>query len=257
MRVFLIRKKWLWRGAAVAVVLAVALIFAGTMPASPVFFSNKTQYQIKSVKTEEKCVAITIDTAFGQEDYTQQILEALKKKGAPATFAVMGIWAREYPDAARAIADADMELISHSYAHEHYDSLSKEAICEDAKKAQQALNELGVQSNFIRVPYDSCNESTYQALREIEITPIGYSVEINELEQNAEEIANRVVEQVKPGDILIFQNNSPNTAPAIEEIISRLKSLGYRFETVSGLLGEEYTVNNSGVAVPSQSPVNS
>ena len=255
MRVFLIRKKWLWRGAAIAIVLAVALICAGTMPASPVFFSNKTQYQINSVKTEEKRIAITIDTAFGQEDYTQQILEALKKNGAPATFAVMGIWAREYPDAARAIADADMELISHSYAHEHYDSLSKEAICEDAKKAQQALNELGVQSNFIRVPYDSCNESTYQALREIEITPIGYSVEMDEMEQNAEEIANRIVEQVKPGDILIFQNNNPNTAPAIEEIISRLKSLGYQFQTVSGLLGEDYTVNNSGVAVPSQSPV--
>ena len=255
MRVFLIRKKWLWRGAVVAVILAAALVCAGTMPASPVFFSNKTQYQIKSVKTEEKCVAITIDTAFGQEDYTQQILEVLKKKGAPATFAVMGIWAKEYPDAAKAIADADMELISHSYAHEHYDSLSKEAIHEDAKKAQQALNELGVQSNFIRVPYDSCNKATYQALREIKITPIGYSVEMDEMEQNAEEIANRIVEQVKPGDILIFQNNNPNAAPAIEEIISRLKSLGYRFETVLGLLGEEYTVNNSGVAVPSQSPV--
>lgn len=257
MRVFLIRKKWLWRGAAIAVVLAVALICAGTMPASPVFFSSKTQYQIKSVKTEEKCIAITIDTAFGQEDYTQQILEVLGKKGAPATFAVMGIWAREYPEAAQAIADADMELMSHSYAHEHYDSLSKEAVCEDAKKAQQTLNELGVQSSFIRVPYDSCNEATYQALREIELIPVGYSVEIDEAGQDAEQIANRIVEQVKPGDILVFQNNSPNTAPAIEEIISRLKSLGYRFETVSDLLGEEYTVNSSGVAVPSQSPVNS
>ncbi len=255
MRVFLIRKKWLWRGAAVAVVLAIALICAGTMPASPVFFSNKTQYQIKSVKTEEKCIAITIDTAFGQEDYTQQILEVLDKKGVPATFAVMGIWAREYPDAARAIVDADMELISHSYAHEHYDSLSKEAICEDAKKAQQALNELGVQSCFIRVPYDCCNESTYQALKEIELIPVGYSVQMDETAQSAEEIANRIVEQVKPGDILIFQNNSPNTAPAIEEVIARLKSLGYRFETVSGLLGEDYTVNSSGVAVPTQSPV--
>ena len=78
---------------------------------------------------------------------------------------------------------------------------------------------------------------------------------MDEAEQNAEEIANRIVEQVKPGDILIFQNNSPNTAPAIEEVIARLKSLGYRFETVSGLLGEDYTVNSSGVAVPTQSPV--
>lgn len=91
----------------------------------------------------------------------------------------------------------------------------------------------------------------------IELIPVGYSVEIDEAGQDAEQIANRIVEQVKPGDILVFQNNSPNTAPAIEEIISRLKSLGYRFETVSDLLGEEYTVNSSGVAVPSQSPVNS
>ena len=65
------------------------------------------------------------------------------------------------------------------------------------------------------------------------------------------------VHRVKPGDIILFQNNNPQAAPAMVEIIEKLKSLGYRFETVSGLLGEHYTVNAQGIAIPAKPGENS
>ena len=240
-------------------ILAVAIICAQTLTPQPVFLGGKTEYQIKSVKTEEKRVAITIDTAFGQTDHTREILAMLKEKGIPVTFAVMGIWAKEHPEEAREIAASRAEIISHSHGHERYDGLSFEKVQADAKKAREDLKQnFGVETNFIRVPYNACGKETYQALQEAGIVPIGFAVDAKDIESQVEEIVDRVTEDVKPGDILLFQNNNPNAAPAMAEVIERLESLGYRFETVSSLLGEEgYTVNNSGVAVPLESPAKS
>lgn len=240
-------------------VLAIAIICAQTIPAQPVFFGKRTEYQVKSIKTEEKRVAITIDTAFGQTDYTADILAVLKEKGVPATFAVMGMWAKEHPEQALAIASADTEVISHSYAHERYDALAPEQAAADAKLAQEYLAQtLGVQTGLIRVPYNSCNKATSQALGEAGFVPIGFAIDAKDVETDASEIVSRISEEVKPGDIILFQNNNPHAAPAMGELIDRMRSLGYQFETVSQLLGDNgYTVNNSGVAVPSESPTKS
>ena len=118
MRVLFFKKKWLLQGAAMVVVLAVAIIFATAAPSAPAFFGAKEEYQIKSVKTQEKCVAITVDTAFGQEDYTSDILAVLKEEGVHATFAVMGLWAEEHPEQMQQVACSKCEVISNSYAHE-------------------------------------------------------------------------------------------------------------------------------------------
>lgn len=258
MRVLFFKKKWLLQGAAMVVVLAVAIIFATAAPSAPAFFGAKEEYQIKSVKTQEKCVAITVDTAFGQEDYTSDILAALNEEGVHATFAVMGLWAEEHPEQMQQIASSKCEIISHSYAHERYGALSGEAIQQDAKRAQQSLAQAtGKDTFFIRVPYDDCSKETYLALEEAGFIPVGYAVDAQDTQSSVEEIVQQVLEEVKPGDIILFQNNNPQAASAMAEIIQKLKSLGYRFETVSGLLGEHYTVNAQGIAIPAKPAENS
>ena len=95
------------------------------------------------------------------------------------------------------------------------------------------------------------------ALEEAGFIPVGYAVDAQDTQSSVEEIVQQVLEEVKPGDIILFQNNNPQAAPAMVEIIEKLKSLGYRFETVSGLLGEHYTVNAQGIARPAKPAENS
>ena len=64
------------------------------------FFAN--ELPIYCVDTEKPVLALTFDSAWGNEDLAD-ILAILKKHNAPAAFFVTGEWAQKYPDAIVAI----------------------------------------------------------------------------------------------------------------------------------------------------------
>jgi len=62
----------------------------------------------------------------GGADNTQKILDVLADYGVKCTFFVVGNWADQYPEQAKAIVDSGCELMNHSNAHDHYNSLTAE-----------------------------------------------------------------------------------------------------------------------------------
>ena len=68
---------------------------------------------------------------MGGADNTQKILDVLADYGVKATFFVVGNWADQYPEQAKAIVDSGCELMNHSNAHDHYNSLTAEQIIKD------------------------------------------------------------------------------------------------------------------------------
>ena len=73
--------------------------------------------------------SISFDAAWGGADNTQKILDVLADYGVKATFFVVGNWADQYPEQAKAIVDSGCELMNHSNAHDHYNSLTAEQKC--------------------------------------------------------------------------------------------------------------------------------
>ena len=65
----------------------------------------------------------------GPSDKTLEILDILGKYRVKATFFVVGNWADQYPEQAKAIVDSGCELMNHSNAHDHYNSLAAEQKC--------------------------------------------------------------------------------------------------------------------------------
>ena len=57
------------------------------------------------------------------------VRDALEERGVKATFFVVGNWADQYPEQAKAIVDSGCELMNHSNAHDHYNSLTAEQKC--------------------------------------------------------------------------------------------------------------------------------
>ena len=85
----------------------------------------KNELPIYSVDTDKPVVALTFDSAWGDEDL-KDILAILKKHNAPATFFVTGEWAQKYPDAIRLIDENGHEVANHGNSHKHMPQLSKE-----------------------------------------------------------------------------------------------------------------------------------
>ena len=75
------------------------------------------------MERDQKVCSISFDAAWGA-DNTQEILDVLADYGVKATFFVVGNWADQYPEQAKAIVDSGCELMNPSNAHDHYNSLT-------------------------------------------------------------------------------------------------------------------------------------
>ena len=114
----------------------------------------------------------------GGADNTQKILDVLADYGVKATFFVVGNWADQYPEQAKAIVDSGCELMNHSNAHDHYNSLTAEQIIKDVNTCNDKLGALtGARPTLIRCPFGEYDDHVISAIRSIGMEPIQWDVE--------------------------------------------------------------------------------
>ena len=89
----------------------------------------------------------------------------------------------------------------------------------------------------------------------LEAVAIGDSLDWKDL--SASEIKDRVLKKVKPGSIVLFHNAAKHTPEALPGIIEALQKDGYKIVPVSQLiLKENFTIDNSGMQIPTTKPNN-
>ncbi len=250
MRIFVVKKSTLIRAAVFVLLVIGAIIytqvaFGGSEPVS----STSEAMPVSRVATEEKVVALTFDTAFGDTDYTQQILGVLDNEGVKATFFVMGMWANENQDATKDIALAGHEIASHSMNHLRYPDMSVNEIVTDASDAADLIFQLtGYDTKVIRLPFGAFDTESIAALENEGYTPVKWSIDSKDWKgYDAKKIEDEVLSHVKSGDIIMFQNNMEATPEALGAIILGLREDGYKLVTLSEmLLGEGSFVDAQG-----------
>ena len=238
MRVFIMKKITLVKVVACVAVLIAAVIYTVTAVSADTTAFSDNGLCLTEVEGANSAVAITIDSSFG-EDHTDDLLEILDKYGAKATFAVMGVWAEENPNQVKSMVKGGHEVISHSMTHERYDDLGAEGAVKDAVAARELLKmDFGVDTDLIRTPYGSGGDEVLANLVEKGFTPIGWSVDSQDWKgDGADNIANRVLNNVKNGSIIVLQNNNEQTVEALPKIIEGLYDMNYECVTISKLGG--------------------
>jgi peptidoglycan/xylan/chitin deacetylase (PgdA/CDA1 family) len=227
--------------AAVFVLLIVGAVLYTNyfMQGSNDVFSEKANQQmpVYSVKTDVKVIALTIDTAFGN-DKTQALLDILDEYNVKATFFVVGLWARENPDLLAEIIKAGHEVQNHSMTHERYPDMDIADVLADAQAAQTLLDEAtGKKANIIRLPFGAFDDKTIQILRDNGFIPVKWSVDGEDWKsEDIKEVYNNVIKNATGGDIIMLQNNTVGAEGALSDIIAKLLDNGYEFKTVSGLI---------------------
>ena len=250
MRIFVVKKSTLIRAAVFLLLVIGAIVytqvaFGGAKPAS----TETAVMPVCRVATEDKMVALTFDTAFGDADYTGQILAVLKDEGAPATFFVMGLWAQEYPEETDGMVQSGLEIASHSMSHTKYTELTETELLADAADASELIFDMtGFDSDLIRLPYGAFDTQTIMTLQAQGYIPMKWSLDSKDWKGlDANQIADTVLSQVESGDIIMFQNNMAATPEALAAIIQGLKEQGFTLVTVSDLLvSGEYYVDEDG-----------
>lgn len=238
MRILVIKKSTLIRSAVLAALFVAAIcITQFAAAAQPASAQYPTLKPVISFAAEGRQIALTVDTAFG-DDYTEAILDVLKTEGVTATFFVMGAWVNEYPEKLTEIKMAGHEIASHSYSHTRYTELTPDEIAEDANAARQIIKDkTGQEPAMLRPPYGAYDSYTLETLAADGMTAVKWSVDARDWKrEGVDSIVKNVMDYVRPGAILMFQNNVLDTPQAMAAIIADLKEQGYEFVTVGAAL---------------------
>lgn len=238
---------------AASLVLLLAIMFwAVNSPAVVGVSASERQLPVYCVQREDKIVAISFDAAWGNED-TQTLIDILNKYKINATFFVVGEWVDKYPDSVKALADAGNEVMSHSDDHAHFAQLTAEQITANINKSNDKIEKVtGVRPTLFRCPYGEYNDTVINTVNEMGMTAIQWDVDsLDWKDLSAADISSRVLNNVKPGSIVLFHNAAKNTPEALPGIIEALLADGYTIVPVSQiLLTGDYTIDNTGMQCP-------
>ena len=238
-----IRIGWIW--AAMFLVLALTAIFFFE---SVAYGFGSRLLPIYSVETPERKIAVTFNCAWSADDIPD-ILAALEKYDAKATFFLVGSWAEQNPDAVEMIAKAGHEIGTHSNTHPDMAAISKEKIIEELSRSCERIAAAGGGTpKLFRAPSGSYNNTLIKTAAEQGFCTIQWDVDSRDWKNpDPSEMVTKVTENVRCGSIILFHSGAKPTAKALLQILDILSQQGYSFITVSELIYKDnYTINNEG-----------
>lgn len=203
---------------------------------------EKTGAVVWEANVREKVVALTFDDG-PSPTFTEEILDLLAKYGAKATFFVMGKQAEMYPAIIQREFNEGHEIGNHTYNHPEVNQIPFHELKADLIRAHQVIfNIIGADMKLFRPTSGFYDEKVVKVANLLH-----YKVVIWTWGQDSrdwtkvsgERIALRIMETIKPGNILLFHDQGgdhSNTIKALEILLPVLKEKGYRFITVSALL---------------------
>ncbi len=237
---------------------------AGLAPAAPVPEGLRGSIRRVDVPKGEKVIALTFDLCEQRGEiagYDGRIFDYLRQQGVKATFFAGGKWIVSHRERIEQLmADPMFEIGNHTETHANLRLLNDAAIRQQVLAPQKAyedaradlaakqciasspdgINAIPQQLKVFRFPYGTCNPASLKAVNDAGMLAIQWDVATGDPDphESAERIAGAMVNEAKPGSIIVNHANGRgwHTADALEIAIPKLKAKGYKFVTVSELI---------------------
>lgn len=237
-----LRGRWPRFSARVAVPLAclVALTacYGAFAPGGDMMALARTrQLPVYSVERSDKVLSISFDAAWGAAQ-TPEILDILDEYGVKTTFFLVGIWAEKHPDMVREIVRRGHELGNHSTTHPQMSKLSAERIRQELKGVADREEMLtGVRPTLFRPPFGDYNDMVVSVAREEGYECVQWNVDsLDWKNRGVDDLVRNATRNNKPGDIVLFHNDSKYIVQALPRILKSYQDAGFRIIPVSEIL---------------------
>lgn len=225
------KRAWLWTVA--GAVAAVLIVVAGALS------GHIRRADADTVDcTVQKCVALTFDDGPGP--YTDRLLKVLADNDAKATFFLIGNKVAADPAGARRIADAGMEIGSHTWEHPNMTAIPAEDIPAQFSKANAAIQAAtGQRPTLVRTAGGLVDDQVLAEAGKQGLADINWDVIPFDWANDANLAASRqiLMTQIKPGSVVLLHDTYSSTVDLVYQFIPVLKANGYHLVTVSQLLG--------------------
>lgn len=199
---------------------------------------------IWEVRTSQKVIALTFDDGPDPLE-TDGILEVLHEYHAKCTFFAIGKRIAAYPDVARRVINEGHELANHTYNHVYFKKpISGEQIQQELELTEKEIVKIsGRHSSLFRPPGGMYDETLIDVSNSMGLKPVLWSWHQDTRDWNRPgvwSISSRVIRNARSGDIVLFHDHvhgRSQTKEALKIILPELEKQGFRFVTVSELIG--------------------
>jgi peptidoglycan/xylan/chitin deacetylase (PgdA/CDA1 family) len=185
-----------------------------------------------------KCVALTFDDGPGP--YTDRLLQILQDNDAKATFFLIGNKVASNPEGAKRIADAGMEIGSHTWEHPNMTTIPPEDVPAQFSKAGDAIEAAtGLRPKLVRTAGGVISDQVLAEAKKQGLADINWDVIPFDWINDSNIAATRymLMTQIKPGSVVLFHDTYSSTVDLVYQFIPVLKANDYHLVTVSHMLG--------------------
>ncbi len=202
-----------------------------------------------SVKDDDKLIALTFDDGPNKE-FTTKILDYLESKNIVATFFVLGINLKGNDDILIKMVKTGCEIGNHSYNHKQFIHLKNSEIKKQIDYVDNYVKRVtGFSIRSVRTPYGEVNNKIKET---IDRPIVLWSIDSEDWrKKDAKDIADHIISNVDNGSIILLHDIFDFTYEATILVVEELLAQGYKFVTVSQLLGLD-DINSNGLVFRSK-----
>ena len=193
----------------------------------------------------EKLIAITYDD--GPSQYTSELLDGLKARGAKATFFVVGYQAQARPSIVQREWMEGHQIGNHTWDHPQLTKQGVAGVQSQLSRTDAMLDRaIGFdQTYMLRPPYGDYNQSVLNAAG---VPAVFWSMDTADYKtSDASVVCNQIVRAARDGGICCIHDTHLSTVRGSLQAIDILKQQGYQFVTVEELLYRRGITPKNGV----------
>ena len=196
--------------------------------------------------TKEKVIYLTFDCGY-ENGNSGQILDALKKHKAPATFFIVGTFLRDNPEIVKRMITEGHTVGNHTWHHPDMSAISTEDSFHEELESVETLFEKTTgkkMSPYYRPPQGKFSTRNLEMAKNLGYYTFFWSLAYVDWYENdqpsKEEAFEKLLGRIHPGAIVLLHNTSSTNAQILDELLTKWEQMGYHIAPLSNLVETQF-----------------
>lgn len=215
----------------------------GTQPSGTASADKLKEYNAYYVgDAGEKKIYLTFDCGY-ENGNTANILDALKKHDAPATFFVVGHFLESAPEMVKRMVEEGHTVGNHTYHHYDMSKISDPAAFQKEMDDVRTLFQetTGTEmAMYYRPPQGKYSETNLQMAKDLGYSTFFWSLAYVDWNVDAqpshEEAFSKLTGRIHPGAVVLLHNTSKTNGEILDELLIKWEEMGYTFGKLEELV---------------------
>ena len=191
--------------------------------------------------TQEKVIYLTFDAGY-ENGCTEKILDVLKKHDVPAAFFLVGNYIEKNADLVRRMVAEGHTVGNHTMHHPDMSKIEdKEAFAKELTDLEELYRSITGEElpKYYRPPKGVYSKDNLRYAKELGYKTVFWSLAYvdwnNDSQPSAETAFSKLIPRIHDGAVVLLHSTSQTNAEIMDELLTRWKDMGYRFESIDKL----------------------